>query len=209
MAEEHIIEQGDCFSSIAKEYGFLEKTLWNHPANAALKEKRKNPNVLLPNDVVVIPDRASGEESASTEQKHIFKAKGEKIKLQLRLLLNGVPRIGIAYVIMADGVLAEGETDSDGWIRMPIPATVRAAKLKLPEFNENYELGLGHLDPLEEISGVQGRLANLGYYGDAINGESDETTQDSLCAFQKHQGIAETGTPDAPTQAALKQKYGC
>ena len=83
MAEEHTVAQDECFSSIAKEYGFLEKTLWNHPANAPLKEKRKIPNVLLLGDVVVIPDRASGEENASTEQKHIFKARGEKTEIRL------------------------------------------------------------------------------------------------------------------------------
>ena len=84
MATEHIVEQGDCFSSIAKEYGFLEETLWNHPANAALKEKRTNPNVLLPGDIITIPDRVSGEERTSTERKHVYKNKSGKVELQLQ-----------------------------------------------------------------------------------------------------------------------------
>lgn len=209
MAKEHIVKQGDCLSSIAKEYGFLENTLWEYPANGALKEKRKNPNVLLPGDTVVIPNRQSGEEPAATERKHVFQVKGEKVKLQLRLLLNDVPRAGIAYILTADGLVIEGKTDGDGWIRMPISAQIRTAKLKLPEFEEEYELGLGHLDPVEEISGVQGRLSNLGFYGETITGEADETTQDCLRAFQKHRRLSETGTPDAPTQAALKRAYGC
>jgi LysM repeat protein len=40
------VRKGDCLSSIAKKYGTTLKKLWDYPENIALKEKRKDPNVL-------------------------------------------------------------------------------------------------------------------------------------------------------------------
>ena len=210
MATEHIVEQGDCFSSIAKEYGFLERTLWNHPANAALKQKRKNPNVLLPGDVVVIPDRESGAENAATEQKHIFKARGEKVKLQLRLLLNNKPRTNLSYTIIVDGNMIEGKTDSDGWINTPIPAVARTAKLVISSaaISEEYDLGLGFLDPAEEISGVKGRLGNLGFYGGDLDDSPNANLGSALNGFQKENGLEETGIADEATKSKLVEIHG-
>jgi N-acetylmuramoyl-L-alanine amidase len=59
----HTVKQGDCISSIAHETGFFWETLWNHPDNAKLKQLRKNPNALLPGDVVSIPDQRVKQES--------------------------------------------------------------------------------------------------------------------------------------------------
>lgn len=43
----YVVQKGDCLSSIAFGFGFLPDTLLNHPANAGLKQKRKDPNILL------------------------------------------------------------------------------------------------------------------------------------------------------------------
>ncbi|MGC9973362.1 MAG: LysM domain-containing protein [Bryobacteraceae bacterium] len=50
----HVVKQGDCMSSIADQYGFFWETLWNHERNAQLKERRKNPNVLMAGDPAVL-----------------------------------------------------------------------------------------------------------------------------------------------------------
>ena len=43
MSTTHVVSQGDCIVTIAKQYGFLKwQTLWDHPKNAGLKAKRKN-----------------------------------------------------------------------------------------------------------------------------------------------------------------------
>ena len=114
METEHTVKQGDCFSSIAKENGFLEKTLWEHPSNAALREKRKNPNILLPDDKIVIPDMELNEYDAATEQKHIYQLKADEVKLQLRLLREDKPRANIKYRLKIKSNVINSQTDGDG-----------------------------------------------------------------------------------------------
>src|SRR5882724_13489186 len=97
------VEQGDCISSIAFEYGFYPDTIWNYPANSELKKKREDPNVLFPGDVVTIPDRRPIEFSKPTTARHKFRLKNIPAKLRLRLLtLEGQPRANEKYVLEID-----------------------------------------------------------------------------------------------------------
>lgn len=86
MPQEYKARQGDCISSIAADNGFFWETLWNHPDNAALKKKRNDPNVLLPGDIVHVPDKEARIEKSATEQKHVFKRKSVPAKLRMRLV---------------------------------------------------------------------------------------------------------------------------
>lgn len=86
MAEDYEVNAGECVSSIAFEHGFYWRTLWDHSSNAALKARRKDPNVLLAGDVVHIPDLTLQEESGATEARHRFQLKGVPAKLRIRLL---------------------------------------------------------------------------------------------------------------------------
>ncbi|MBS1812078.1 MAG: peptidoglycan-binding protein [Acidobacteria bacterium] len=86
MPEEYVIQPGDCVSSIAFDRGFFWETLWNHPKNAELKQKRTDPNILKEGDVLFIPDKELKEESCATDQKHKFKIKGVPAKLKLKVM---------------------------------------------------------------------------------------------------------------------------
>src|SRR5262245_42749248 len=66
------VEQGDCIASIAARFGYLWQTIWNAPANAEIKRIRKDPNVLLPGDRVVLPDKLLRHEACDTEKRHRF-----------------------------------------------------------------------------------------------------------------------------------------
>ena len=208
MSEDYTVQQGDCISSIAYEHGFFWQTLWNHGANASVKSKRKDPNVLMKGDLVHIPDLTLKEESSATEKKHKFKLKGVPAKLRLRLLRDGKPRKNESYTLIIDGKSISGKTDGDGWIKQPIPPNAKDGKLLLCAGQETYDLQLGHLAPHDEVSGIQGRLSGLGFYAGAIDGQMNEETAAAISKFQRKNSMAETGQIDESLKSKLKSAFG-
>src|SRR5438270_3311259 len=162
MAEDYTVEQGDCISSIAFEHGFFWETLWNHSSNATLKTERKTPNILMEGDLVHIPDLAVKQECGSTEKKHRFKRKAVPAKFRIRLLDADEPRAREPYLLYIDGASYSGSTDGDGWIEWPILPNAKQGRLLLNGGDEQYTFMLGHLDPIDQITGLQSRLSSLG-----------------------------------------------
>jgi Putative peptidoglycan binding domain len=195
------VQQGDCISSISAESGFLPDTIWNHAKNFALKQKRKDPNVLFPGDIVFIPEKEIKEIASATDQQHKFQLKSAPAKLRLRLLRDNKPRANEKYQLTIEGRLFEGTTDGDGWIEQAIPPSAQDGTLRLPDAGEEYDLHLGCMDPIDEVSGVMARLQSLGFTGD---GEMPR----ALGAFQKNKKLPVTGNLDQATKDALKAAYG-
>jgi len=207
MPKEHKVKQGDCLSSIAEEHGLFWEKIWNHSKNTELKEKRKDPNVLYPGDVVFVPDIEQKEESCATEQRHKFRRKGVPEKLQLVLRIEGEPRENVEYIIDIDGNQSRGTTDGEGRVSISIPPGARRGKITLVDAGEEFEVDLGNLDPITEVSGVQARLANLGYDVE-VTGQWDERSAEALRQFQSRQELDATGEIDEPTQNKLRDVYG-
>jgi len=82
----HTVREGECVSSIAYEHGLFPDTIWDHPDNSQLKQKRKEMNLLEAGDVVEIPEKEEKEESIATEQTHRFRKKGVPAKLRMKIL---------------------------------------------------------------------------------------------------------------------------
>ena len=204
----HTVRKGECISSIAKKYGFFPETVWNDPGNAALREKRKNPDILQVGDIVLIPNGRRKEVSGSTEVTHRFRRKGVPAEFRLRLLRDYEPRANEPYRLEIDGKLHSGETDAQGWIKLRIPPDAKEGRLLLDNDQEEYQLGLGHLDPVEEMTGLQMRLAHLGYYDGEASGTLDDESAEALRDFQRKSGLEESGEPDDPTKSALIDAYG-
>ncbi len=204
MAEDYTVEQGDCISSIAFDHGFFWGTLWNHANNAALKQKRKDPNVLMEGDMVHIPDLTLKEDSAATERKHRFKLKGVPAKLRLQLLLDEEPRANESYTLYVDQVeKAKGRTDGDGFVEAPVPPNAKQARLLIGtgDEREEYVMELGTVDPIDTDDGVRERLHNMGYPASEDLGQAIE-------AFQARERLSVTGKTDDTTRERLKERFG-
>jgi len=72
-----------------------------------------------------------------------------------------------------------------------------------------WTLVIGHLDPVEEISGVQARLHNLGFDPGPIDGIKGSLTGAAVKRFQETFGLAVDGIAGPRTQAKLKEEHGC
>lgn len=205
----HFVSQGECLFSIAVDHGHHWKTLWEDSANARLKQERKTPYILLPEDVVSIPDLRLREESKAANQAHTFRRKGVPASLKLRLLNNGEPRKGMAWKANFGGPWREGKTDGDGNLTIKLAPSSPAGVLRLEDGTE-YRLLLRELDPLQSISGVQARLNNLGYQSGPVDGILGPTTEGAIRRFQEaYPPLDVDGIVGPKTRAKLKEVYGC
>jgi len=208
--EEYIVKQGDCISSIAFERGFFPETIWNDPKNESLKQERKNLNALLPGDVVFIREKEEKKETVAYQKRHRFKRKGVPEKLVIRFMKDDKPRAAEKYELDIDGKKTEGETDDDGYIKAVISPDANLAIITFMKTGEEYSLQLGHLDPVTVISGVQGRLDNLGFYSGPVDGNLNEALTKAIKEFQEKYLSKEqaTGELNELTQEKLRQTYG-
>ena len=217
MATYHTVKQGEYLPKIAMEYGFANyQKIWDHPENAELKEKRQTPNVLFPGDRLYIPDKQVKTESGATGQRHRFRLKGELP--MLRIVLKDVDDQPIANAecdLVVEGKIHQVTTDANGLIEQEIPKTAEGGYLlshdpEIPFDSQiPIEIQIGHLDPVEEISGQRARLNNLGYdTGDPDSGD-EQQFRSAVEEFQCDYGLTVNGVCDPETQEKLKEVYGC
>jgi N-acetylmuramoyl-L-alanine amidase len=205
---DHEIKQGDCILSIAYRYGVGPEKIWNHPKNEDLKSLRKDPNVLYPGDKVFVPEREKF--ICATGKRHVFRKIEIPMRLRFRFSVYGEPLADQPYKMMSgNDVISEGKLDSDGFLEATIHPKIDSVVVKIGEPDEEiiYELDVGNTDPVTELSGVQQRLINLGFYC-IEEDELRESTRDAIRAFQKDQNLSVTGEPDQATQDALVKEHG-
>lgn len=204
----YIVQQGDCLVSISFREGFFWETLWNHPENADLKKQRKAHNMLMPGDHVFIPDLRQKAEAGEVKNRHRFQRKGVPARFTLTLCELGKPRANENYVLEVDGIRREGKTDSNGKLSEPIPPGAKTGQLFLGESREEILVNFGQVDPIEEVSGVQERLRNLGYFVGQVTGELCPETLSAIAEFQHALGISGQGELTDETLQALIDSSG-
>ena len=219
MGIEHVVNPGECLTSLAARYGSDFAAIWSHPRNARLHKMRACPNVLNPGDVVFIPDRTQKSASGATGRTHEFVVRHQPAALKILLQdQDGKPLSAVRYVLEVNGETRTGITPADGLLQEEIPADATRGKLTLPSLGLDFPLQLGYLDPVDQVEpkrplliGVQSRLQNLGFYAGQTTGAMNDETQTALVRFQHEiMGRAEAdGVLDGETQDALTQKHGC
>lgn len=201
---DYVVADGECVSSVAEKTGHFWQTLWTLPANQAVKEGRKDPNVLLAGDRLTIPEIQPKTLPAATGATHVYRRRGVPVFLRVRFLDgDGAPRKG-DYVLHVAGSTIHGTLDAEGWLVQPVPPATTTAVVELAN-GMSTTLQLGSLDPVQTLAGVRARLLNLGYSG-ANSGESGLRT--ALAQFQEDHGLPRSGVADDATRQALVTGFG-
>jgi len=208
---EHIVKSGECIASLAAAFGSTLEAIWGHDANAELRALRNDPWVLAPGDRVAIPVATGGAFTLDAGRRHVFRRQATHSDFQVTVTHNGLPRADVGFTIVLDGDDASpvtGVTDGDGVIRARLPARARRAIIEFADGRGRFSFVLGALDPLDTISGIQGRLRALGMYFADVDGNHGPYTSRALRRFQAERGLPITGAPDDATKAALREAYG-
>lgn len=221
MATFHAVQGGECAASIAAAYGFGDvDAVWQHADNEALRRSRPSPNVLAPGDRIAVPERELKEIDAEASRAHRFKVTRPKVELAIKILDDhDAPLAGKKYRIESGDARLEGTTDGEGFVRAPIPIDWTAAELLIwadaaeegappPPPSARFVLEIGNLTPRTKVEGAQARLANLGYWCGAADGQIGPRTRHALRAFQARHDLPITGALDDATATKLEDIHG-
>lgn len=211
MTRSYSIQAGDSLANIAYENGLLAEPLWLHPDNAALRAKRPDMNILMPGDVLAIPDKRINTVEIATGQRHRFRLKDVPHVFKIQLFDNEIPRRNQAYKLTVRGVdfsvKRDGTTDNDGVLTAYVPPRALKGRLSINDRNSTpleLDILFGSLDPVEELSGVQKRLVNLGF-ACPVDGQPSDETRLAIEAFQRRFSLAVSGIVDTATRKRLSE----
>jgi hypothetical protein len=213
------VRQGDTIARIAWEKGFSDwKTVYQHAANADLRKKRPNPDILAPGDEVIIPQRKPPVFQLATGKSHTLKVKVPKVQLHLALVDDeGKPFKNAKYEILLSGgpkSTIKGTTDGNGVLNEKIPYDEVEIDISAWPPNDpnnqpvNWTVYVGGLDPIDTVTGVQARLRSLGFdCGDEF-GELGPATTDAIDEFKELHKIDEDEALGPKTLKKLEAEYG-
>ncbi|MCY7375531.1 MAG: peptidoglycan-binding protein [Pyrinomonadaceae bacterium] len=101
-----------------------------------------------------------------------------------------------------------GQTDETGTLTAMIPPKARYGLLLLGEKREEITINFGYVDPIEEVSGVQTRLQNLGFYEGEIKDELSPETVAAIAEFQRSVELSGEGDLNEETRQKLVEAHG-
>jgi type VI secretion system secreted protein VgrG len=206
----YVVRQGDYLDKLAFVHGFDADKAWNDGKNAELKDKRKDPNILHPGDIVHFPRAQREGEMLEKGSSNAYTVNIPRRKVTLRL--TDARLAGAKYTVAGAGAGNEGVTDPQGELSIEVPVHQREVLIEFPEKNIACSVRVGGLDPVEETTGARRRLEHLGYRrpSDANETEAEAAEADrvAIANFQRAQGLEPTGVMDDATRAALLAAHG-
>jgi N-acetylmuramoyl-L-alanine amidase len=215
MSKQHTVAKGECLSTIAALYGFRDyHVIYEHPCNALFRERRPNPNIIYPGDVIVIPDKATKTVAAATGELHRFVLTNPGVLLRVAIHdESDQPLAQKPYDLEIEGTHQRGRTDDQGLIEAHLPRRAEAGRLSIwlhgaaPEPTAVFPLKIGSLDPISEATGVQARLNNLCFTCGPVDGVIGPKTRSAIAQFQCWCGLEATGELDADTRSRLEKMH--
>jgi hypothetical protein len=166
--------------------------------------------------VVRLPDAAGGAvergddgafSCAPRVKTYAFRLDGRRVRLRLKEP-TGELLAGARWSVELPGAPGrEGTSDDQGVAEVEVPdgateghlAVWRGERLALC-----LRLRFGAPPPLDELAGGQARLAALGFFPGALDGELGPRTRSALARFQRAHGLAESGAYDEATKGKLR-----
>lgn len=218
MAKKHKVEPGDWLGVIAKKYAFSDwRSIWEHPANHALRELRRSPDLLLVGDEVVIPNVATppGLPVATGHRATFVIGTADSLRLRVTGLEVYLSVFGpIDFRLEVGPHALEGVLEEDGQeLVIPLEKGVNKGSLSL-QGSKPHEFFIGGLGPASEGVGARARLLNLGYRSDIPPGGEGSEDADAdplswlLAWFQRRNDLPSTGELDEGTRKTLEEQYG-
>jgi hypothetical protein len=212
----YVIRQGDYITKLGHTLGFDALTVWNDAKNAGLRERRADPDMLHPGDLLWIPDAPDHRRlSVKVGASNRYAAHIPKKPIDLKIQIGGEALPKEPYMILGLGPdPVEGETDERGHLVTKVDVSVREIEVILTRKERTLRLRIGDLDPVDTLAGLRKRLLHLGYYQPTKVGieNQDATDGDALVsalkAFQAHQKLPASGKLDQDTRKALMGAHG-
>jgi N-acetylmuramoyl-L-alanine amidase len=207
----YTVKQGDTMLSIAAAHDFTSwEMIWMDPANEPLRGLRPDPQVLAEGDAVEIPEKKMRVITLETDKKHTVTVKS--IRAWFRVTLRGNDGELLAnrrFQLEVAGKLKTGTTGPSGEVELEVDPKPSVGTLKAffddadPGKALTWTVKLGHLDPIEKLSGVKARLANLGFACGKIDEELSDEAKNALRNFQIVHRLPVTGQADEATKDLL------
>ena len=189
----HRVVQGEDLWSICFLYGISDpQSILNMTENAVLFALRA-PYALLPGDELTLPDPTPRTTMLATGEVHrvvvdiprrplilIFRPHHSPAS-DVPVIEN--PYAGATWKLRVGGREQTGTVGGDGRIEAHVPVTAQHAELQIGD--DLYALRIGHIDPINTVPGVRGRLRNLGYDSDSRRARLDLETARAVASFQR------------------------
>lgn len=209
----YVVRQGDYLARLAYVHGFDANEVWNHAQNAELREMGRTPELLNPGDILYLPVKPKEGLSFSAGGPNRYQAKVPTVKVSMTFkdaegVLSDEPYE--VHGLGTDGSSGQPETrktDGNGNVELELPVTTREVTIVFPNQNVAYEVRVGDMDPVSEMSGVHKRLQNLGFADRDPHGAIGDT-EGAIRAFQKANELSPTGALDDETTQLLRDQHG-
>ncbi len=207
---QHTVEQGQTIAHIAYEHGVSMQSILLAAENQDLLSRRSM-NVLFEGDVVFVPDEPPKQIGIETGRSHLFFYQPRSLPVRVQFLRGGAPRARYTVEWSVDGGAAtQTQLDEQGWLRVEVPMTGKQLKVVFYPGSDHAEertFELGHLDPHDEVRGVQQRLNNLGFTCGAEDGDAADKTRAALETYKRAHGLGESSELDDTTLAHLAGRH--
>jgi hypothetical protein len=167
----YVIRQGDYLAKLAYTLGFDADTVWGDPKNEQLRQAgglSQDPNILRPTDMLYIPDENSNALAAyalTLGTTNTFVA--DTPNVTIRIQFTDASLTSQPYAIQELPESTRLMTDAGGTATFAAPVTLASATIVFSETGAAFAVDIGHLDPINTLSGVFQRLQHLGFIDDA------------------------------------------